>query len=63
MVRAKRGIGCTRRPSSLTEMIRASLTRIERWNPVLRAYITVLADRALSRLLHKSWPRNIDELE
>jgi len=23
----------------------------------------VLADRALSRLLHKSWPRNIDELE
>jgi formamidopyrimidine-DNA glycosylase len=23
----------------------------------------ILADRALSRLLHKSWPRNIDELE
>ncbi len=23
----------------------------------------VLADRALSRILHKSWPRNIDELE
>jgi len=23
---------------------------------------TVLADRALSRLLHKSWPRSIDEL-
>jgi formamidopyrimidine-DNA glycosylase len=23
----------------------------------------VLADRALSRLLHKSWPKNIDELE
>ncbi len=23
----------------------------------------VLADRALSRLLHKSWPRNIDEIE
>jgi formamidopyrimidine-DNA glycosylase len=23
----------------------------------------VLADRALSRLLHKSWPRNLDELE
>jgi formamidopyrimidine-DNA glycosylase len=23
----------------------------------------VLADRALSRLLHKSWPRNIDELD
>ena len=23
----------------------------------------VLADRALSRLLHKSWPRNIEELE
>ena len=23
----------------------------------------LLADRALSRLLHKSWPRNIDELE
>jgi formamidopyrimidine-DNA glycosylase len=23
----------------------------------------VLADRSLSRLLHKSWPRNIDELE
>jgi formamidopyrimidine-DNA glycosylase len=22
----------------------------------------VLADRALSRLLHKSWPRSIDEL-
>lgn len=23
----------------------------------------ILADRALSRLLHKSWPRNIDEQE
>jgi formamidopyrimidine-DNA glycosylase len=23
----------------------------------------ILADRALSRLLHKSWPRNLDELE
>jgi formamidopyrimidine-DNA glycosylase len=23
----------------------------------------ILADRALSRLLKKSWPRNIDELE
>ena len=23
----------------------------------------ILADRALSRLLRKSWPRNIDELE
>lgn len=36
------------RKLSPVELIRASLTRIERWNPVLRAYITVLADRALA---------------
>jgi aspartyl-tRNA(Asn)/glutamyl-tRNA(Gln) amidotransferase subunit A len=33
---------------SPVELVRASLTRIERWNPVLRAYITVLGDRALA---------------
>jgi aspartyl-tRNA(Asn)/glutamyl-tRNA(Gln) amidotransferase subunit A len=33
---------------SPVELVRASLARIERWNPVLRAYITVLADRALA---------------
>ena len=27
------------------------------------AIFKILADRALSRLLKKSWPRNIDELE
>lgn len=36
------------RKLSPVELVRASLRRIERWNPVLRAYITVLADRALA---------------
>lgn len=33
---------------SPVELVRACLARIERWNPVLRAYITVLAETALA---------------
>jgi aspartyl-tRNA(Asn)/glutamyl-tRNA(Gln) amidotransferase subunit A len=37
------------RKLSPVELLQASLSRIERWNPVLRAYITVLADSALAK--------------
>jgi Asp-tRNA(Asn)/Glu-tRNA(Gln) amidotransferase A subunit family amidase len=37
------------RKLSPVELLQASLSRIERWNPVLHAYITVLADSALAK--------------
>lgn len=37
------------RKISPVELVGACLARIERWNPVLRAYITVLADAALAQ--------------
>lgn len=37
-----------RKSISPVELVRACLERIERWNPLLRAYITVCADSALA---------------
>lgn len=44
---AEQGRRIRRRELSPVELTRAYLDRIERWNPVLNAYITVTAERAL----------------
>ncbi|MGH2417506.1 MAG: amidase, partial [Candidatus Limnocylindria bacterium] len=44
---AEQGLRIRRRELSPVEVTQAYLDRIERWNPVLNAYITVTADQAL----------------
>ncbi len=45
---AEQGRLIRERKLSPVELVRTCLARIERWNPVLRAYITVCADSALA---------------
>ena len=48
------------KPTVLSEMI---LARIAQHDGALKSYTTLLADRAMSRLMHEDWPRTLDELE
>ena len=45
---AEQGRLIRERKLSPTELVQSCLARIERWDPVLRAYITVCADAALA---------------